>query len=300
MADGSLASAVAIPDQPSPDASKRRNSSITDHPEPDSKRRRLSSPKAPRNTDPDPAQSPDRKRSVDADAAADRPSRPAGGRDEERKRGRRLFGALLGTLSQSSSSAAQKRRADIERRQQDKLKLQDEEYGELTRKRREERAAVRRKAQRAYDEESMRTRHANLLAMARFLKTKSEPVLYYKPWQLRPGDEDTIRDQIDQAEATIAREAAEFETRYPPQDPEKQPDETAPATETPGATAAPAASDTVGADTNLNDRGQEARTDDAPTNESHDAVVAPDPTDEHRADDDGGEVVEDQEDTVEY
>lgn len=39
---------------------------------------------------------------------------------------------------------------------------------------------------------------------------------YYKPWQLRPRDEDIIQDQIDDAEDLIAREVAEFEARYPP------------------------------------------------------------------------------------
>lgn len=83
-----------------------------------------------------------------------RPGRQNSGA-EERKRGQRLFGALLGTLSQSSSTAAQKRRADIEKRQQDKLKLQDEEYDELKRKKREELTQVRRKEQRVYDRESV-------------------------------------------------------------------------------------------------------------------------------------------------
>lgn len=40
---------------------------------------------------------------------------------------------------------------------------------------------------------------------------------YYKPWQLRPGDETVIREQIEDAEATVAREVAEFEARYPPE-----------------------------------------------------------------------------------
>jgi hypothetical protein len=74
---------------------------------------------------------------------------------EERKRGQRLFGALLGTLSQSSSSAAQKRRADIEKRQQDKLKLQDEEYGEKKRKRREELVSQRKLQQKDFDREAV-------------------------------------------------------------------------------------------------------------------------------------------------
>lgn len=75
---------------------------------------------------------------------------------EERKRGQRLFGALIGTLSQSSSSTAQKRREDIERKQHAKLKLQAEEYDEKKRKRYEELIAIRRQEQRKYDKQSVR------------------------------------------------------------------------------------------------------------------------------------------------
>lgn len=140
---------------PSPDATlKRRNSSTTD-PDPDSKRRRLSTQEEKDH----PAS--DRKPSI-LDTAEQRPgrraSRQANGREEERKRGQRLFGALLGTLSQRSSTAAEKRRADIERKQQVKLKLQDEEYDELKKKKREERVALRKKRQRYYEEESVSAR----------------------------------------------------------------------------------------------------------------------------------------------
>lgn len=81
--------------------------------------------------------------------------RKPGKKDEERKRGQRLFGALLGTLSQSSSSTSQKRRAEIDRKQQDKLKQQDQEYSELTEKRRDEILAERRRQQKLFDEQSV-------------------------------------------------------------------------------------------------------------------------------------------------
>ena len=75
---------------------------------------------------------------------------------EERKRGQRLFGALLGTLSQSSSSTAQKRRIDIERKQQAKLKLQAEEFDEKKKERLEALMAIRRREQKKYDKQSVR------------------------------------------------------------------------------------------------------------------------------------------------
>ncbi|RJE21764.1 pinin SDK memA [Aspergillus sclerotialis] len=314
-----LASAVALPDHdnlpPSPETNlKRRKSSTTDRDhnpdaDPDNKRRRLSSqndqsePQSRRQS----IQSPGDRRNSDR-----RPSRQTGGREEERKRGQRLFGGLLGTLSQSSNSAAQKRRADIERRQQDKLKLQYEELDEQRKKRKDELVAIRWKEKRLFEEESMRTRHSNLLAMAHFLKTRTEPVLYYKPYELRREDEDTIRDQVDEAESIISREVAEFEARYPPQDDTKEnkqenrqeePDQSEPpALDTHPKEAkdtANEASDTVGAETNLDQSSKVARTDITPTNDHN--AAPPDQTDVHRgADDDGGEVEEDKEDTVIY
>lgn len=74
---------------------------------------------------------------------------------EERKRGQRLFGALLGTLSQSSSSTAQKRRTDIEKKQQAKLKLQAEEQDEKKKQKLEALLVVRRREQRKFDEQSV-------------------------------------------------------------------------------------------------------------------------------------------------
>jgi hypothetical protein len=120
---------------------KRRQSSVSDT---DSKRRRLSTEDATKegNTN-EVAKSPprDERRKIR--------------QVEERKRGQRLFGALLGTLSQGSSNAAQKRRADIEKRQQDKLKKQDEEGEAKRRERLESLKAMRRKEQVIYEEKTV-------------------------------------------------------------------------------------------------------------------------------------------------
>ena len=78
---------------------------------------------------------------------------------EERKRGQRLFGALLGTLSQSSSSTAQKRRTDIEKKQQAKLKLQAEEQDEKKKQKLEALLVVRRREQMKFDKQSVRFVH---------------------------------------------------------------------------------------------------------------------------------------------
>ncbi|KAJ0419835.1 pinin/SDK/memA/ protein conserved region-domain-containing protein [Aspergillus carlsbadensis] len=309
MADGNLASAVIVPEQEtierSPEAGLKRRQSSTTELDSDTKRRRLSSQAETQETESNAAQtqiSPKREEQ-DSDRKRTR-------RDEERKRGQRLFGSLLGTLSQSSTSAAQRRRADIERKQQDKLKLQDEEYGELKKKRREERLAVRRKEQKLYEKEMMDTRHANLLATAHFLKTKTEPVLFYKPWQLRSEDEAVIRDQIREAEATIAREVEEYEARNAqgdtkpenkPNAPTKTPEQAQTSNEdiqepsTLQAANADAGANETNHDKVFNETNPESLP--APNNK---APVRPTQEDDHRAEDDGGEVMEDNEDTVIY
>jgi hypothetical protein len=79
------------------------------------------------------------------------------GQIEERKRGQRLFGALLGTLSQSAGGTkAQQRRLDIERKQQAKLVAQREEIAEKRKLDLEKLKEERRAAQKKFDEQSVR------------------------------------------------------------------------------------------------------------------------------------------------
>lgn len=131
------------------------------------------------------------------------------GAAEERKRGQRLFGALLGTLSQTSAKPAHRKRDEIEKRQQEKLKQKDEEVAEEKRKAREKLDVLRREEQKVWDKQGMRIRHQNMQATAHFLKTKTEPSLYYKPWDLRPEEETQIKEQIEETESVIAKELAE-------------------------------------------------------------------------------------------
>ncbi|KAG8531491.1 uncharacterized protein KY384_003120 [Bacidia gigantensis] len=135
---------------------------------------------------------------------------------EERKRGQRLFGALLGTLSQSSSSTASKRRADIEDKQRTKLKQQNEEENEKKRANIEAIIEVRRQEQKIFDRQSMRLRHSRALAKAHYLQTKAEPKLYYKPWELLPDEEAKIKAQIKNVEETIGDEDRRLVADHPP------------------------------------------------------------------------------------
>ncbi|KAF2790011.1 hypothetical protein K505DRAFT_327861 [Melanomma pulvis-pyrius CBS 109.77] len=205
---GPIASAVMLPEpqepealQPaalSPSAHKRRQSSTSEQ---DAKRQRVNSTDA----------SADRRNSIDA-----KPSVAATPR-KERGRERRLFGAALGALSQNSATAAQKRRSEIEKRQQAQRKIDEEENEQRKLERETQRKAQRQKEQKQFERDSMQIRHDNLLSMAHFLRTKSEPGLYYKPWATSAEEDDRIRYQIAEAHETIRRELDEYEALHEPE-----------------------------------------------------------------------------------
>ncbi|KAF2112585.1 pinin/SDK/memA/ protein conserved region-domain-containing protein [Lophiotrema nucula] len=213
--DGSIASAVVLPEPdpqdepvqpPSPISLKRRQSSIS---EADSKRQRLNSIDANANAT---------RRGSTADDAS-MPA-PATGR-RERGRERRLFGAALGALSQNSTTAAQRRRSEIEKRQQAQRRLEEQESDQRKLERDVKRRAQREKQQKVFDKQAIRFRHDNLLNMAHFLKTETEPHLYYKPWETTPDEEDRIEDQITEAKEIIRQELDEHEARQQRDEPER-------------------------------------------------------------------------------
>ncbi|KAF5533341.1 peroxin 26 [Fusarium napiforme] len=72
---------------------------------------------------------------------------------EEKRRGKRLFGGLLSTLSQTSGSVQQKRRLEIERRQQDRLQKQNIEEDRLREEKLLRLTEIRRGQQLTFDEE---------------------------------------------------------------------------------------------------------------------------------------------------
>jgi len=132
---------------------------------------------------------------------------------DEKKRTKRLFGALLGNLNQPSNRAL-KRRQEIEERRKAELQRQDDERREDIQRRLEKLAEQRRRDQEKLDEENMHMRHQHLLDAANFLQTNTEPKLYYRPWDLRADEEDQIDHQIKEAQARVERELAEFKSTH--------------------------------------------------------------------------------------
>ncbi|KAF8244960.1 hypothetical protein K440DRAFT_495459, partial [Wilcoxina mikolae CBS 423.85] len=132
------------------------------------------------------------------------------GIEEEKKRGKRLFGAILGTIgkfqkdstSQRAKSNAVKRK-EVETKLQQKLKARTEELDERQKKE-DNNFNLRRKVEnRDFEERAMQIRHASLSARANMLVTSTTPQLFYLPWKLLPMEENTIRTQIQTAEETI-------------------------------------------------------------------------------------------------
>lgn len=123
-----ISSAVIVPD-PDPLSTKRKQSPTPD-PVP-SKRSRLSNegsvestatlrPSPPRESE----HAPEATGGAPTEPRKDSLDRRKSSVQEERKRGQRLFGGLLSTLSQSASNGQQKRRQEIERRQLERAKQQ--------------------------------------------------------------------------------------------------------------------------------------------------------------------------------
>ncbi|KAK5629637.1 hypothetical protein RRF57_005352 [Xylaria bambusicola] len=134
-------------------------------------------------------------------------------RQEEKKRGRRLLGGLMNTLSQASAGPQHRKRQDIERRQQAKSTQQRAEEDRLRMQKLSKLEAARKVEQLKFDEQVMKTRHADMLAKARYLQTKAAPRIFYLPWELTRRQEETIRDQIYEAEKIIDKEISGFQER---------------------------------------------------------------------------------------
>lgn len=72
---------------------------------------------------------------------------------DEKKRAKRLFGGILGTLSQSQSSAQQKKRLEVDRRQHDRVQKERAESDKIRAEKLAKRKAIRAKEQEKLEED---------------------------------------------------------------------------------------------------------------------------------------------------
>ncbi|KAH8848094.1 hypothetical protein MCOR27_000268 [Pyricularia oryzae] len=155
-----------------------------------------------------------RKRGASEAGLEQEPDRPKERRrdfsQEEKKRGQRLFGGLLSTLSQKPPG----RRQPVERKQHEKTQQRKDEDNRRKAEIQEKLAKLNRKRkiqQIKLDEQTMHARHDDMLAKAYSLRTKARPPLYYRPWELTSEEEDIIDEQVRDAKNDIERELREFE-----------------------------------------------------------------------------------------
>lgn len=136
---------------------KRRQPEHSEAPEQESKRLRAS----PGQTSPAPEAAPasantesTRRQSTDK-TSEPRDARRKSSVISEKDRSRRLFGGLLGSLSQKGDSRTTKRRQEIESRKKAELQQQDDENLEDKQKRLEQLVEKRRRVKKRMDEETV-------------------------------------------------------------------------------------------------------------------------------------------------
>ena len=153
-----IASAVILPEPEAPKSppSKRQQSSVSDLP---SKRPRLShddSADSPTTLRESPKAVKEEPQEKTNDPGSERRKSSV---QEERKRGQRLFGGLLSTLSQSTPNGQQKRRLEIEKRQQEKAKQQKAEDEGRRAEKLANLKAIRKAEQVKFDEQAVSSPH---------------------------------------------------------------------------------------------------------------------------------------------
>ncbi|CAI4211516.1 unnamed protein product [Parascedosporium putredinis] len=168
------------------------------------------SPKRSRTDEWTKATSPDRRRRSRSADAKERKASVDEARarvaQEEKSRGRRLFGGLLGTLNQKSSTAQQQKRLEVEKKQQERLKQQRVAALEALAEKRRAVSERREREGMGWEETVLRKKHAALRQQAGVLCTRAQPPIQWRPWKYSGSQWDIIQDQKDEVEDTIRKE----------------------------------------------------------------------------------------------
>ncbi|TKA29887.1 hypothetical protein B0A50_03251 [Salinomyces thailandicus] len=130
---------------------------------------------------------------------------------DEKKRSQRLFGALLGPLNHAPDRTT-KRRHEIETRRKTELAQQDVhnqvDAAQRLQRLREHRAKVLKEV---VEPEVRELRWRQVRVEAGFLRTKAEPVLFWRPWEMREEEVERVEGQEREVEEMIGREREEWE-----------------------------------------------------------------------------------------
>ncbi|CCG81359.1 Pinin/SDK/memA domain protein [Taphrina deformans PYCC 5710] len=139
---------------------------------------------------------------------------------EDKKRGKRLFGSLLGTLGgikkEASSAKSQEkaaRQAELEERQLKRLREANEE---IARKQAEANAARKQRQQEREilkRNERIESFHAHQVLLANHLMTTAEPPLCYRPWELTKEQGERIEAQVQKAKEEQSKAMALLDGR---------------------------------------------------------------------------------------
>ncbi|KAK9323754.1 pinin/SDK/memA/ protein conserved region-domain-containing protein [Lipomyces orientalis] len=135
---------------------------------------------------------------------------------EEKGRNKRMFGMLLTSLGkfqeETNRSKNASKREEVERRVRES---QMKESLDMERQIRAERLKRTRLAEFRRTQAALNGRTASMRQNATLLKTDSIPIIYYKPKILRKEEEETISEQVEEAEYKIRQEWGDFYVRFP-------------------------------------------------------------------------------------
>ena len=101
---------------------------------------------------------------------------------------------MLAAKRRNPDTPASRRRAEVETRRAAESASREAESADRVKQDREEVDRVRRVVQRGVDERAMRWRHQSMRFRAGFLSTRTQPRVYWLPWEMmgEEGERDDL------------------------------------------------------------------------------------------------------------
>lgn len=161
--------------------------------------------------------------SVVTPAAAPRPKTDPGEDDKSKKRNRRMFGFLMGTLQKFKDSeevlkksAKERRRSEIEEKLVREEEVEKEESlrqkQELYEQRKSQKSKIVRLASHVNTIQMYEEWNAHDRLTRGYIKTKAAPPIFYLPAEHTPNTEELLIETNDKIEGTIKQRQAEIDS----------------------------------------------------------------------------------------